>query len=101
MNDLEQLKFTLSTKQKQVEEMQNSIKVGDSILLNSGMYGKVLDIIGDTLNYKNTAGAVIQSFINDLPKNAEIASNIVDSFDKDKYKEVIEFAKYANAGRNI
>lgn len=35
--------------QKQVEEMQNSIKVGDSILLNSGMYGKVLDIIGDTL----------------------------------------------------
>lgn len=35
--------------QKQVEEMQNSIKVGDSVLLNSGMYGKVLDIIGDTL----------------------------------------------------
>lgn len=35
--------------QKQVEEMQNSIKIGDSILLNSGMYGKVLDIIGDTL----------------------------------------------------
>ena len=35
--------------QKQVEEMQNSIKVGDSVLLNSGMYGKVMDIIGDTL----------------------------------------------------
>ena len=35
--------------QKQVEEMQNSIKIGDSILLNSGVYGKVLDIIGDTL----------------------------------------------------
>lgn len=35
--------------QKQIEEMQNSIKVGDSVLLNSGMYGKVLDIIGDTL----------------------------------------------------
>lgn len=35
--------------QKQVEELQNSIKVGDSVLLNSGMYGKVLDIIGDTL----------------------------------------------------
>ena len=35
--------------QKQVEEMQNSVKVGDSILLNSGMYGKVMDIIGDTL----------------------------------------------------
>ena len=35
--------------QKQVEEMQNNIKVGDSVLLNSGMYGKVMDIIGDTL----------------------------------------------------
>lgn len=35
--------------QKQIEELQNSIKIGDSILLNSGMYGKVLDIIGDTL----------------------------------------------------
>ncbi|MBE6021975.1 MAG: preprotein translocase subunit YajC [Cellulosilyticum sp.] len=35
--------------QKQVEEMQNSIKVGDSVLLNSGMYGKVMDVIGDTL----------------------------------------------------
>lgn len=35
--------------QKQIEEMQNSIKVGDSVLLNSGMYGKVMDIIGDTL----------------------------------------------------
>ena len=35
--------------QKQVEEMQNSVKVGDSVLLNSGMYGKVMDIIGDTL----------------------------------------------------
>ena len=67
----------------------------------TNLYEYMQDIIGDTLNYKNTAGAVIQSFINDLPKNAEIASNIVDSFDKDKYKEVIEFAKYANAGRNI
>lgn len=35
--------------QKQVEAMQNSVKVGDSVLLNSGMYGKVMDVIGDTL----------------------------------------------------
>ena len=34
--------------QKQVEEMQNSIKIGDSVLLNSGLYGKVVDIINDT-----------------------------------------------------
>ena len=35
--------------QKQVEEMQSSIKLGDSVLLNSGMYGKVVDIIDDTI----------------------------------------------------
>lgn len=35
--------------QKQIEDMQNNIKIGDSVLLNSGMYGKVMDIIGDTL----------------------------------------------------
>lgn len=35
--------------QKQVQEMQSSIKLGDSVLLNSGMYGKVVDIIDNTL----------------------------------------------------
>lgn len=34
--------------QKQVQEMQNAIKIGDSVLLNSGMYGKIVDIIDDT-----------------------------------------------------
>ena len=34
--------------QKQMQEMQNSIKIGDSVLLNSGLYGKVVDIINDT-----------------------------------------------------
>lgn len=35
--------------QKETQDMQNNVKVGDSVLLNSGMYGKVMDIIGDTL----------------------------------------------------
>ena len=34
--------------QKQMQEMQNSIKNGDTVLLNSGLYGKVVDIINDT-----------------------------------------------------
>lgn len=32
---------------RQVQEMQQSIKVGDSVLLNTGIYGKVVDIIND------------------------------------------------------
>ncbi len=34
--------------QKETEQMQNSIKIGDSVLLTSGLYGKVVDIINDT-----------------------------------------------------
>ncbi len=34
--------------QKQIEEMQTSIKIGDPVLLTSGLYGKVVDIINDT-----------------------------------------------------
>lgn len=59
------------------------------------------DMRYDVLNYKNTAGAVIQSIIQDLPKNAAAAKEIVDSFDKTKYQEVINFATAANGGRNI
>ena len=32
---------------KQVADMQSSIKVGDNVLLNTGIYGKVVDIIND------------------------------------------------------
>lgn len=34
-------------REKQIKEMQSSIKVGDSIVTNSGMYGKVTDL-GET-----------------------------------------------------
>ena len=34
----------------------------------------------EKLKYKNTAGAVLQSVIEDLPKNAAAAKEIVDSF---------------------
>ena len=36
------------------------------------LYECINEIISDSLNYRNTAGAVIQSLINDLPKNAEV-----------------------------
>ncbi len=34
-------------REKQVVEMQNAIKVGEHVLLQSGEYGKVVDIIND------------------------------------------------------
>ena len=59
------------------------------------------EIKHDILEYTNTAGAVLQKVINDLPKNAQVAREIVDSFDKEKYQEVIAFAEAANGNRTI
>lgn len=36
-------------KQKQVDEMQSSIKVGDWIMTNGGFYGKVVDVVNNCL----------------------------------------------------
>ena len=53
------------------------------------------------LAYKNTAAAVLTRIIQDLPKNAAAAKEIVDSFDTEKYPEMINFITAANGGRNI
>lgn len=55
----------------------------------------------DSLVYGNSMAAIIKSFINDLPKNAQIAADIVENFDENKYKAVVDFAKAANGGRPI
>ena len=59
------------------------------------------DTVNDYMNYRTTAGAVIQSLINDLPKNAEAAAKIVDSFNPEKYEQVMQFAEAANGGRPL
>ena len=68
-------------------------------------YSMLLDymerIREDRLKYKQTAAAVIQSIIQDLPANAEAAAQIVDNFDPEKYQAVKDFAVAANGGRPI
>ena len=51
--------------------------------------------------HMQSAAALLQSFIQDLPANAEAAREIVDNFDKEKFKEVVEFAQYANGNRPL
>lgn len=57
--------------------------------------------VKDAVKYRNTAGSVLKSFINDLPANAQAAADIVNNFDKEKYQAVVDFATAANGGRNI
>jgi len=48
-----------------------------------------------------SVGAVISQLIDDLPANAETAAKIVENFDPKQFKAVIDFARYANGGRDI
>lgn len=48
-----------------------------------------------------SVSALIQKIINDLPKNAEAAAQIVENFNPEKYQQVIQFAEAANGGRPI
>ena len=50
---------------------------------------------------KRSIGAVINNLIDNLPENAKFAADIVDNFNPDKMKAVVDFARYANGGRDI
>lgn len=51
--------------------------------------------------YKGSAVALLQSFIQDMPKNAAATAEIVNNFDKEKYKNVVDFARSINADRPV
>lgn len=48
-----------------------------------------------------SVAAIISQLIDNLPANAETAAKIVESFDPKQFKAVVDFATYANGGRNI
>lgn len=65
------------------------------------LYVWMEDVKNEITNYKHSISALAQSVITDLPKQAEAMQNIIDNFDKDKYQNVLNFAKAANGGRDI
>ncbi len=92
------------------KQKENEAKIFDSLKSNGFLdaflstideseYDELLDMMTsikkEILTYKNTAGAVLQSLINDLPQNAQQAAAIVQNFDPKKYQAVIDFAKAA------
>lgn len=99
-----------------LEDREDEMELYD-ILENNGIIAEVIAAIGEyeyeslkdylieikneKLRYENTAAAVLNRIVQDLPKNAAAAKEIVDSFDRDQYQQVIDFATAANGGRNI
>ena len=98
------------------KQKENEPKIYDTLVSN-GFFDKFFEVLDEveydelmsyieelqnmTLHYKNTAGAVLQSIIQDLPKNAQAAADIVQNFDPRQYQAVIDFATAANGGRHI
>lgn len=98
------------------KQKENEPKIYDTLVSN-GFFDKFFEVLDENeyrelmdyieelkttiLHYRNTAGAVLQSIIQDLPKNAQAAADIVQNFDPNKYQAVIDFATAANGGRNI
>ena len=74
-------------------------------VLNEDEYADLYNFLVDTQSaletYKQSTVSLIQSLINDLPKQAEAMKNIMDNFNPEKYQEVINFARAANGNREL
>ena len=55
----------------------------------------------DTMSYRQSVASIIHDLVRNLPKNAEAAAKIVDSFDPKQHQAVIDFARAANGNRDI
>jgi len=63
---------------------------------------KYIEELAETkFKYNKSVVSLLQGLIHDLPKQAQAAMDIVNNFDKEKFQEVIDFAKAANGGRDI
>ena len=96
------------------KQKENEYKIYDSLKSN-GLLDKILEAIPENEyndlitflseelelkeRYDLSISGLISKVINDLPANAEAAMKIVDGFDKEKFGNVIDFAKSINNGQ--
>lgn len=103
------LKFTDKQREdeaKLYDALQSSGFIGKLIeTIPQDEYNNLYDYINETIQqefeYNKSIGAVAAKVISDLPKSAAAAQDIIDTFDKDKYQNVIQFAQAANGNRDI
>lgn len=103
----------ISFTEKQKEDpfkLYNAIKSNgllDLVLTNiseeeySTLFKFLEEISKAKTKYNRSVVGLLQSVIHDLPAQANAMKEIMDNFDPDKFKNVIEFAKAANGGRDI
>ena len=98
------------------EEQQDEPKLYD-ILYSNGIIEEVLGAMDEDelryyddmldayvsikTSYRHTLASVVNSFIEELPKNATAAKDIIEKFNPEDFKEVLNFAFAANGNRPI
>ena len=73
--------------------------------INENEYNTLIEYLevlqSDYLAYNNSFNGIVQNLIESLPLRAEEMGEILNNFDKEKFKEVMDFAKAANGGRDL
>lgn len=98
------------------KQKENESKLYDTLASN-GVIAAILELIPDEeynelmtymkeliqvkTTFNNSAAGLVNQVLVDLPKNAEKAAEVLNSFNIEDYKEVIEFAKAANGNRPV
>lgn len=98
------------------KQREDEFKLYDTLKSN-GFYEKFFQIINEdeynelfeqlnaiknaSFKNKRSVAGLVSGLIDDLPANAEAAAKIVESFDPNQFKAVVDFARYANGGRDI
>lgn len=65
------------------------------------LYGYMEELVETISKYRLSITSLVQSFIDDLPVNAEAALKIMNNFDPEQFNFVMNFAKAANGGRDF
>ena len=65
------------------------------------LFDQIAELKATMEKNKNSVAGVIANIIEDLPANAEAAAKIVENFDPSQFQAVVDFARYANGGRDI
>ncbi len=86
-------------------------------LLSCGLLDKIIEVIpqeeydmlmdyideyiNQDMNYNTTAAAMVKNLLAAIPENMDKITNVMNKFDPNKFVEMMEFVKQANANRNI
>ena len=98
------------------KQREDEIKLYDTLESN-GIIDKIIDAIDDDeynniytmlieteekyTNYRKTLAGALNDFSEALVQNADKLKDIVNNFDKEKFQNVVNFAKAANGGNPI